>query len=502
MPKTTISLRLIACVATLIITALAAPSAASASSSQLSMIQEDRRLFGQTGENPNDVMREIRSLGVDMIRTNVIYGKVYRTPRDRTKPAGFVTSDPNSPQYDWSAVDGLVNAARANGIQILMTITTPGPFFSSTQPSRCRSVPCSWKPNPVEFGQYAAAVAKRYAGRVDYYSIGNEFNLDPPGTWFTPRYARSGRTKYEFAAATYRKMFIAGQKAIAANDSSRRNRVLFGETSAIASPLPFLRAALCIDDKGKPFKGKRARLQGCTGRVAKLNIGGFAVHPYNQGGNGTPRQRTRRKTALPMAHMPRLYKLMSQAVRRRRIPGGRGVFLTEFGFQSRPPDRISNVTLAKQAQYINEADRLFYGDRRIKTVNQFELTDPPELDQFNMGLRFTSGGKKPSYDAYRVPIVVTRRSSRSVEVYGEVRPHRLLAGGPTTQVAIQVSSGGGAFTTVKNQRTNSRGFIKTNISRAGASRARWRLVWQNPDTGELVTSRVAKAGKKLVYYKN
>ena len=72
MSKTTKRLRLIACVATLIITALAIPSAASASSSQLSMIQEDRRLFGQTGENPNDVMREIRSLGVDMIRTNVI----------------------------------------------------------------------------------------------------------------------------------------------------------------------------------------------------------------------------------------------------------------------------------------------------------------------------------------------------------------------------------------------------------------------------------------------
>ncbi len=235
--------------------------------------------------------------------------------------------------------------------------------------------------------------------------------------------------------------------------------------------------------------------------MAKLKIGGFAVHPYNQGGNGTPRQRTRSKGALPMAHMPRLYTLMSQAARRKRIPGGKGVYLTEFGFQTRPPDRFSNVTPAKQAQYINEADRLFYGDRRIKTVNQFELTDPPELIQFNMGLRFTDGRTKPSYNAYQVPIVVTRRSSRSVEVYGEVRPHRLLSGG-TTQVSIQVSSGGGAFKSVKNQRTNRRGFIKLNISRSGAARARWRLVWQNPTTGQLVTSRVAKAGKKLVYYKN
>ena len=500
MPHRTKNLWLIACVATLIITALALPSAASASSSQLSMFQEDRRLFGQTGENPETVMREIAGFGVDILRTNVIFGKVYSTPGDRRKPAGFVTSDPSSPQYDWSTVDRVVNAARANGLQILMTLTTPGPFFSSERPSRCRSQPCTYRPKPGEFGDFVAAAAKRYRGRVAFYSFGNEFNLGK--TWFTPRFARSGRTKYDLAAATYRKMWQAGYRSIVRNDPGLRNRVLFGETSAIASPLPFLRAALCIDEKGRALRGKLARLQGCRGRVAKLNIGGFAVHPYNQGGNGTPRQRTRRKSALPMAHLPRLHKLMNQAARRRRTPGRRGIYLTEMGFQSRPPDRFSNVSPAEQAQYINEADRLFFSDRRVRTVNQFELSDPPELIQFNMGLRFTDGTRKPAYDAYRLPIVVTRRSSRSVEVYGEVRPHRTLSGGPVASVAIQAASGGGAFTTVKNQLTNRNGFIRTNITRAGASRARWRIVWTNPDTSETITSRVARAGRKLRYYKN
>lgn len=500
MPKTTTTLRLIACVATLIISALAIPSAATASSSQLSMMQDDRRLFGQPGEDPADVMREIRSLGVDVIRTNVIYNRVYRTSSDRTKPAGFVTSDPNSPHYDWRRTDRLVDLARANGIRVLMTITTPGPFFSTTAPSRCRANPCTVAPKTREFGDFAAAVAKRYSGRVDYWSLGNEFHLNK--LWLTPRFKRSGRTRYDFAAAVYRKLWLAGYKAIARNDPRRRKRVLFGETAAIASPLPFLRAALCLDSKGRSLRGKLARLQGCRGRVAKLNIAGFAHHPYNQGGNGTPRQRTRRKSALPMAHMPRLYKLMSQAVRRKRIPRRRGVYITEFGFQTRPPDQFSNVSLAEQAKYINESDRLFFGDRRIKAVNQYELSDPPELFEFNMGLRFTNGVKKPSYDAYRLPIVVTRRSSRSVEVYGEVRPHRVLAGGPVTRVAIQVSKNRGPFTTVRNQLTNRRGFIRRTIRRSGASRARWRLVWQNPDSGELVTSRIAKAGRKLAYYRN
>ena len=130
-------------------------------------------------------------------------------------------------------------------------------------------------------------------------------------------------------------MCIAGYKSIARFDPARRNRVLFGETAAIASPLPFIRNALCIDAKGRALRGRPGRLQGCRGKVAKLNIGGLRHPPLQPGGNGTPRQRVRKtKTALPMAHMPRLHRLMSQAVRRGRIPRGTGIFITEFGFQT------------------------------------------------------------------------------------------------------------------------------------------------------------------------
>ena len=296
-------------------------------------------------------------------------------------------------------------------------------------------------------------------------------------------------------------MCTAGYRSIARFDGARRSRVLFGEMAAIASPLPFLRAALCLDAKGKPFTGRLRRLQGCTGRVSKLNIGGFAVHPYNPGGNGTPRTKTPSKTALPLAYMPRLHRLMDGAARRGRIPRGKGIWVTEFGYQSNPPDRVSNVSLNEQAQYINESDRLFFGDRRIKSVAQYELTDVPQRDQFNTGLRFVRGARKPAYDAFRVPLVVTRRSSRSVEVYGQVRPSRLLAGGPVTNVAVQVLQNG-VFTTVATRLTNRRGIFRTNITRSGAASARWRLSWQNGDTGAFLTSRVARAGKRLKYFRN
>ena len=473
--------------------ALLAPSAASASSTQLSLLQDDRELLGGTGENPTAAMAEIRALGVDIVRTNIIYNKVYRTPRDRQKPRGFSPSDPGSPRYDWSAHDRLVEAAEQNGLLVMMTVTGPGPFFSSSQPRRCRRNPCTHRPNPAEFAGFAAAVAKRYRGRVDYYSIWNEPNLDE--RWLTPRYQRTRHGVVDVGGAIYRKLFQAGQRAIARYDPARRNRVLFGEVAAIGSPLKLLRAALCLDPNGRPFTGRLRALQGCSGRGARLNVGGFAVHPYNQSGIGTPRDATKTKNSLPMAYMPRLHRLMDGAARRGRIPRGKGIWVTELGFQTRPPDPIG-VSLDAHARYINEADRLFFADRRVRSVAQYELVDVPERDQFNSGLRFVrsrGGAQKPAYAAYRLPIVVTRRSSGSVEVYGQVRPARLLPAGPFTRPLVQAAQRGGPFTTVATPLTNRRGIFRINVNRAGASRARWRLMW-GP-----FASRIATAGRPLRY---
>ncbi|MEK6229481.1 MAG: hypothetical protein AABM31_09185 [Actinomycetota bacterium] len=493
MPKKHMSPRLLVCALLAATAALLTPSAASASTGQLSLIQDDRELFGLAGEDPAAVMAEMKAIGVDVVRTNVIFYKVYDKPSQRKRPGGFNPADPNSAQYDWSGTDRLVQLARTNGIKVLMTVTGPGPHWSSTRVSKCRSVPCTYLPNTKVFGQFAAAVAKRYKGFVDYYSIYNEPNLE---VWLTPQIKRSGGARVELAGLHYRKLFQAAYKSIARFDGARRNRVLIGEIAAISNPLPFLNAALCLDPSGLPFSGPAKRAAGC--KAGRLNAGGFAIHPYNFGGYGTPRSKTSNRNALSIAYMPRLHTLSANAVRRKRIPSrGRGVYITEFGFQTRPPDRLSRITPAKQAQYINESDRLTYGDSKVKMVGQYELVDVPFQDQFNSGLRFPrnrGGARKPSYDAYRVALVVTRKSASAVEVYGQVRP----VGAAT--VAIQTARGNGQFATAATVRTNSRGFFRRTVRRR-ASGSRWRLTTQNAATGELLTSRTANPGKELRYYK-
>ena len=192
--------------------------------------------------------------------------------------------------------------------------------------------------------------------------------------------------------------------------------------------------------------------------------------------------------------MPRLHRLMDGAARRGRISRGKGIWVTEFGYQTKPPNSIG-VSLAAHARYINESDRLFFADRRVRSVAQYELVDAPQTNLANTGLRFARSlgtQQKPAYGAYRLPIVVTRRSASTVEIYGQVRPSRQLPGGPFTTPLVQVSQGE-TFVTVATPTTNQRGIFRIKLNRAGAAAARWRVLW-GP-----FSSRVASAGRPLRY---
>lgn len=487
------SLRLLACTLLLAAAAFAVPQPAQASKGQLSLIQDDRELFGELGEDPAAAMTEIRQLGVDVLRTNIAYYRIYKESGQRRAPAGFNPRDHNSPQYNWAAIDRLINLANQNGLRVLATVTGPGPHFTSSTPGKCRGVPCTLRPKAGAFGAFVEAVAKRYRGRIDFYSLYNEPNLSK---WLTPQ-SKRGRVRSE--GIVYRNLWKAGYRSIARFDRARRNRVLFGEVAAIGDPLPLLQTALCLDGRNRPLQGRDRRRAKCGG-FKRLNIGGMAVHPYNQGGFGSrgPQTKTPSRTALPIAYMPRLHRLTDAAVKRKRARRNvRNVYITEYGYQTRPPDP-NGVSPRNQARFINESDRLTFGDRRVKSVAQYQVVDVKEAREYNSGLRFVRGqgaDRKPAYNAYRTPLVVTRRNSNLVEVYGQVRP-----GSGRKAVQIQILRNGD-WVRVKSARTNSRGFLRTNVRRRGASRQNWRIVTADPFTGAPMASRTARAGKKLRYYR-
>jgi hypothetical protein len=80
--------------------------------------------------------------------------------------------EPVKGQYDWGYVDGLVNAARAHNLKVLGLIAysaewarPPGSFFTA------------FPVNAADYGDFAAAVVRRYGDRVSHWELWNEPNL-------------------------------------------------------------------------------------------------------------------------------------------------------------------------------------------------------------------------------------------------------------------------------------------------------------------------------------
>jgi hypothetical protein len=489
---------------------LLTPSAASASSTQMSIVQDDATFVFGNGRDPEAAVAEAKLLGADAIRVFVTWHSVSPGQDSRRRPAGFDVGDPNSHGYQWGMYDTLVDRARRNGLKVLMVLSPAIPYWASEDPSRCPHLiggyqqlgkSCMWKPSPALFAQFVKAVVRRYGatapgplgGQVALWSLWNEPNLEH---YIWPQLQRSRYGTIDVGAARYRQLWLAGWKAIAKYDPPSRNKVLFGETAAISSPVDTLYAALCLDEDGNPFKGRMRTLQGC-GKVQRLPIAGLALHPYNNFAIGSVFTRSHTKDSLAMGYVSRAHKLLDRAARRGRIPGGRGIYVTEFGFQSSPPNPFGDaLSLTRQAAAINEADRLFFGDRRVRSVAQYELYDVGNPGEFNTGLRFADGKAKPSLAAYRMPLVVTRRGGgERVEVWGQVRP----ATGRVRPVVEHVGGGpSGEDVVVGRPLTNAAGYYRFFISRRCAVCMRLRASWTGPD-GKLLSSRVATAGQPIKY---
>src|SRR5688572_25054338 len=172
-----------------LLAAICAP--AGASSRQLTILQDDAVFLGASPHDPNKAMADARALGVDVVRVFVQWNRVSPVPFAREKPAGFDIANPDDPGYDWSSYDALVERARGHGIKLYFTLTAPQPYWASEDPNGCPhpiggyfflDKTCHWKPDPVMFGQFAHAVARRYGtqargafgGAVIFYSIWNE----------------------------------------------------------------------------------------------------------------------------------------------------------------------------------------------------------------------------------------------------------------------------------------------------------------------------------------
>jgi hypothetical protein len=290
--------------------------------------------------------------------------------------------------------------------------------------------------------------------RVDYWAIWNEPNQSG---WLTPQWTQGpGSAWTEAAPRIYRGLADAAYAALQ-NTGHAQDTILVGETAPKGlvnnrgetrsiDALRFLRNLYCVDARYRSFKGQAAARRGCPdngkgfadAHPALFAATGWAHHPYEL--IRSPHTAPAHSDWVTIGNLQRLSSSLTRVLRRygRTRTGGMPLYLTEFGYQTNPPDRFG-VSWARQASYLNESEFRAYVNPMVRTLGQFLLRDggDPVALTFQSGLETLDGKEKPSYDAFKLPVYLPRTSFRGRErlrVWGLVRP---APNGQVQQVRVE-----------------------------------------------------------------
>jgi hypothetical protein len=483
---------------------LAVVPAASAATSLDSIFQDDAILLNSGSEATQTGLDEMRGLGVTTVHSLVVWAQVAPERQSLKRPSGFDPKDPEDyPLENWRKYDNLVRQATARGMSVILTPTTPTPAWAGDCTTSDRRALCVNRPSAREFGFFAAALARRYSGsfpdpenpgrtlpRVSRWSFLNEPNL---GAWLTPQYSRvKGRT-VATGVKIARDLLTAGLSALRSGGHAS-DALYIAETAPVGGtsgslatrknpPRTFLQGLFCLTSRGGRLIDSRI---GCFRKYAQFKITGISHHPYTLGAGAPPFARAG-KNDISIGFLSRLTSVLRQAAKQRRIPraAANRIYLTEFGYQTNPPDDNFGVSWARQAEYLNLADYIGYTTKQVRGVAQYELYDDPAKASFNTGLRTCRSEcdeiKKPSYAAYRTPLYVVRSGRRNVRVWGWVRP---AAGRTTVEILLKTGSKTKLLKTVK---TRANGVLDLRLKRAsGEYQLRWSAA------GERFVSRGAR----------
>jgi hypothetical protein len=247
---------------------------------------------------------------------------------------------------------------------------------------------------------------------------------------------------------------------------SSRGHVLRARNSTLR-PLVFLRALGCVNRSFRRLRGGW-----CKGfRPAKGD--GFAFHPH--GTLTSPDRSYPNRDDVNLASLGRLESVLDRLQRGGRLRASTrrfGLYLDEYGYQTRPPDRTAGVSLATQDRWLQKAAYRAWRDPRVRVLTQYQWLDEPlrraggPFAGWQSGLRFVGGRPKPALAHFDTPIQLDAARSR---LWGQVRP-----GGAQTVRVERRSRGARTYRAYATVRTDARGYwtLKRRLSRGARYRFR------------------------------
>ena len=304
-------------------------------------------------------------------------------------------ANPADPAYDWSAYDRTVNYAAQYGIKVVFSIVGTPPWANAA--AGVNVVPR----NPLDLQNFAAAAAKRYGGHtpapdgrllppVRHWLAWNEPNnpafLRPQYRKVAGRYVAQSPIDYaKICNAIYKGVSVTtlGAAKVACGVTGPRGNNEPTSSRPSLSPLAFLRGM------------KKAG-------VTKFDA--YAHHPYYGSPSETPSsppppgKRGVTPTAVTLGNINVLIREVT------RLWGNKRIWITEYGYQTNPPDPIFGVSLALQARYLTQAFGIAKRHPRIDMMLWFLLRDERRArleEGWQSGLLTETGGRKPAFAAFQ-----------------------------------------------------------------------------------------------------
>lgn len=449
----------------------------------------------------------------------------------------------------WDRYDRIVTTAQKLGLKLLFNVTSPAPHWATPTPPR-EDLEDNFRPSATEFRDFVTALGTRYSGsfrdeaprqqssttsdpcepvpnfpappalcppddsdpspdnpnppnsgpvlpRVDTWSIWNEPNM--PG-WLTPqsheddrRLAASPHVYRELADAMYTGLRDSGHGSdtILVAETAPRGASKRDVTQSLP-PLLFIRELYCLDRRFRHFTGAAAERRNCpsggegfaAAHPVLFNATGFAHHPYAFERPPAAPDRTRDHAVL--GNLGRLMRTLDRTLRRHGSKKRFKVWLTEYGYQTDPPDPYVGWRWKKHARFLAHAEWLAYRRARVRSTAQFLLyddaplrdypaDDPRHWGTFQTGLRMADGKRKTAYASYQRTIHVPprRRRGKRIKILGLYRP---ATGAVRAELQFR-RKGRKRWKTIGRGETNARGFIvaRRKARRTGKFRIRFRV---------------------------
>ena len=131
-------------------------------------------------------------------------------------------------------------------------------------------------------------------------------------------------------------------------------------------------------------------------RAGLKRFDAYAHHPYYSNRFDRPTSVPRSKKEVTLGNIRVLIAKLDS------LYGGRKrLWITEYGYQTSPPDRLFGVRYAAQAKYVHQAFSAARKTRRIDMLVWFLIRDERRLSGWQSGVVSARGTRKPAFRAFQ-----------------------------------------------------------------------------------------------------